>query len=189
MIHLLDEPIHENSHSGRMLQIIKQHTSVPVVLTEIPVNPAVSQIVKIVHDLMSKVLPSDIVVCAWAVSVNEKINAIFEDLAQCCFVIVAAGNSNAEIEEYSPTSVDDVIVVGCLNKKGEKASLSNYSNTRTIEWVTGTNYNIDGTLHSGTSISAALYAAFLAESIQNRDPKLVEELIDQRKMEAFSELS
>lgn len=189
MVHLLDYTITKDSHSAKMLYVLKENTIEVVKHIEIPTQPTINQLISIVNDLLYKVLPSDIVVCPWAIPFNQRVNEVFENLSKSCFVVTAAGNSNTEIETYSPASANGVIVVGCLNKSGNKATLSNYSNTKKLVWVTGTNYNINGTIESGSSVSAMLYAAYLAESLRTKNPNLVDQLIEQRKLESLKEVT
>ena len=157
-------------------------------MVELPTDPTYFQIYDTVKHLFTMVTTSDVVVCAWTSSSNALIDSIFEQLSNHCWVVVAAGNNSGLIENYSPARVPTVITVGCLNKSGNKASLSNFSDTKQLEWVPGTNYSVDGEMHSGTSVSAALYSAFLAEAIIHHDHSVIEKLNEQQKQLVKAEL-
>jgi hypothetical protein len=137
---------------------------------------------------MPKVIPKDIVLCLWAVDGNNLLDEHFNDLAELCWVVVAAGNYNKNINEYTPARVSGVITVACLNKSGVKASLSNWSEDKELIWVPGTNYNVGWKNSSGTSVSAAVYAAFLAESIDKTDSKILDQLMSEYKLKVLAEL-
>ena len=66
---------------------------------------------------------------------------------------------------------------------------SNYSNNKPIIWIPGTNYNVGWKNGSGTSVSAALYCSFLAESRKHNDINLLEKLISAHKTKVFNELN
>ena len=189
MIYLMDEPLTETSHSRFILDIITQHTSIPITLIETPQKPLLNELYQIVEDLSSKVTPSDVVLCAWLVPGDCRVDQLFEDLCDLCWVVAAAGNFNKPIEDYSPARAEKVITVGCLNKSLVKATLSNYSETKKIVWVPGTNYNVGWKNASGTSVSAALYTAFLAVAIDNQRYDLLETLIEKQKRLVFAEIN
>ena len=184
----MDEPLTETSHSRFILDIIKQHTSIPITLIETPQKPLLNELYQIVEDLSSKVTPSDVVLCAWLVPGDCRVDQVFEDLCDRCWVVAAAGNFNKPIEDYSPARAEKVITVGCLNKSLVKATLSNYSETKKIVWVPGTNYNVGWKNASGTSVSAALYTAFLAEAIDKQDYSVVHALLEQQKQQVSDEI-
>lgn len=173
-----------------MRDVIAQHTSAEIIQIDLPENPTVTQVYNTIRSLFSKVKIADIVLCPWQITANNSIDSVFEDLAEQCWVVVAAGNSNQPINKTTPARVRNVHTVGCLNKTGVKATLSNYSSdpNKKLEWVSGTNYHIGNRTESGTSVSAALYAAFLAEAILVKDHSLVQKLIDNRKMLVAAEL-
>lgn len=188
MIYLLDSPYTETSHSKYLIDIITQHTQVPIKHIEIENNPTISKLSQILYSVLEVVIPCDIVLCAWAIPANEHLDQLFEELTQCCYVVAAAGNFKQPIENYTPARTNGVITVGTLNKEGLVAALSNYSNTKEVVWIPGTNYNVGWKNSSGTSISAALYSAFLAESLDKKDVKLLDKLIQDQKDRVFAEL-
>ena len=94
---------------------------------------------------------------------------MFSELADYCFVVVAAGNTNENIEKYSPTSAKNVIVVGAVNKSNKKATMSGYSDSMDMKWAPGTNIKINDEYYSGTSFSSAVYTACLANAILSND--------------------
>ncbi len=71
-------------------------------------------------------------------------------------VVVAAGNSNANANNFSPASCNGVITVAALNRKGSKATYSNYGTVVTVAAPGGIGAsgpdadNILSTLNSGT---------------------------------------
>ena len=186
MIYLVDESLSDVSHSRFMMDIIKQHTSQPIEL--LSVGTTIGDIVFILEKLLHCVTPQDIILCPWAIAGNPRIDSYFEELADLCWVITAAGNTSESIDNWTPARVHNVITVGCLNKSGNKASLSNFSDTKQLEWVTGTNYSVGWKISSGTSISAALYAAFLSEAIVAKDITVVNTLIKQEADKGMHEL-
>ena len=185
----MDEPLTETSHSRFILDIIQKHTSTSVTLVETPQKPLLNELYQIVEDLSGKVTPRDIVLCAWIMPGVCRVDQLFEDLCDLCWVVAAAGNFSKPIEDYSPARADKVITVGCLNKSLVKASLSNYSESKKMEWVPGTNYNVGWKNAGGTSVSAALYTAFLAEAIDKQDYSVVHTLLEQHKDFVFAEIN
>ena len=189
MIYLLDSPLDDTSHSRYIIDIIKEHSTVTIQLIPINLPITIGQLCQTIYDLLPIVLPRDIVLCPWAVSANEQIDDLFTELSSLCYVVVAAGNFHAPIEDYSPARVSDVITIGTLNKSGLIAALSNYSNTKEVVWIPGTNYNVGWKNSSGTSVSAALYAAFLSVAIEQDNMDLLHSLIEKQKTIVFGELS
>lgn len=188
MIYVLDSPYTKTSHSRYITDIIKQHTAVPIKHIEIQNGIKVNDLIRILYNLLETVIPCDIVLCAWAIPANDSLDELFTELSQCCYVVAAAGNFKEPIEKYTPARTKGVITVGTLNKEGLVASLSNYSNTKEVVWVPGTNYNVGWYNSSGTSVSSALYTAFLAESLDKKDISLLDKLIQEQKDKVFAEL-
>ena len=188
MIYLIDQLLTENSHSRYMLDIIRQHTDAPVQVVEIDSEITTAALKNQVKLLPSKVFPHDIVLCPWSVPKDEELDFLFEVLTDCCWVVAAAGNFKEPIENYTPARTQGVITVGTLNKEGLIAALSNYSTTKEIIWVPGTNYDVGWKNGSGTSVSSALYAAFLSQAMKTRNMNLVQELIQKQKDKVFGEL-
>lgn len=189
MIYLLDCPLEETSHSRYVTDIIKEHSDVEIKLIPISTDMTVGELAKTVYGLLPIVLPIDIVLCPWAVPANEHLDELFEELSLLCHVVAAAGNFHRPIEDFTPARTEGVITVGTLNKHGLVAALSNYSNSKEVIWVPGTNYNVGWKNSSGTSVSAALYAAFLSMSIKNDDPNLLQVLIEKQKNIVFQEIT
>jgi hypothetical protein len=69
-----------------------------------------------------------------------------------------------------------------------KLNLDNWSEDKELIWVPGTNYNVGWKNSSGTSVSAAVYAAFLAESIDKTDSKILDQLMSEYKLKVLAEL-
>jgi hypothetical protein len=182
MIYLIDEPLDFKSHSSRLSSVIKEHTDSEITHISVSLKETVGGIYRILNDLIKVVLPTDIVVCAWVMDANYSIDMAFNDLSDCCWVVVSAGNNGKPIDNYTPARAKKVITVGALNKSGIQAKFSNFSNNKAIEWVPGTNYDIDGDMENGTSVATALYAAFLSEAVNARDFSKVDKLINTYKM-------
>jgi serine protease len=74
-------------------------------------------------------------------------------------VVVAAGNSNANVSGFSPANCSGVIKVAATNRAGARASYSNYGTTITVSAPGGeTNITSNGilsTLNSGTTTQGA----------------------------------
>jgi hypothetical protein len=190
VIYLLDTQLEEGSHSHYICDVIKQHTDIPIEIVEISAITNQKVLFSVLHNLFFKVTPADIVLCPWVVSADDQLDELFSELSSLTNVVVSAGNFKEPIHKYSPARNPDVITVGTLNKQGLVAALSNYSyNTnKEIKWVPGTNYNVGWRNGSGTSVSAALYAAFLAEAIKQKDLTLVDTFINRQKELVFDEL-
>ena len=189
MIYLTDCALTENSHSRYILDILSKHTDVKIELVTIPPDPSYGELGKVILSLLTKVSYNDIVLCPWAVSADSRLDNLFTDLSDRCWVVAAAGNFNADIKDFTPARSHGVITVACLNKSGLKAALSNWSNEKDLIWLAGTNYHVGWTNNSGTSISAAIYAAFLAESIKNSDPALLDHLIAEYTKQVWAEIN
>lgn len=104
-------------------------------------------------------------------SLTKKLN----EITKTSNVVAAAGNNSNSINKFCPVnSLDAKCIVGCLNKKGETAQLSNYGNVGV--WVTGTSqkFKINNKMQrmSGTSISAAYYAGYLASKLEGTEQLL-----------------
>lgn len=153
-------------HCDISVSLIRQIYSDTIELINLPEDMSIKQSHEIANQLLGMVTRDCVVICPWCVTSDLDLDDIFTEISEICPVIVAAGNFNREIEYYSPAKAHGVIAVGALNKKGEPATFSNFSYIKSITWAPGTNINIDGSLHSGTSISCVLYGAALAESIK-----------------------
>jgi len=188
MIYVLDADPDSNDHSKYILDILKEHTETEVKLIVLNNDITFKKLYHTISSLLAKVFPYDIVLCAWAVPGNDLLDELFSELSTLCFVVAAAGNSHKPIEEFTPARSSGVITVGTLNKSGLIAALSNFSSSKEIIWIPGTNYNVGWKNSSGTSVSAALYAAFLAESLNKNDYNLLDQLIESHKQKVFSEL-
>jgi hypothetical protein len=191
MIYIIDEEMSEDSHSNRLKKIILEHApDANITIIPVELEILVSSITDTLDNLSRVVQHTDIVLCAWCVYKNHAINNAFSNLSQLCWVVVAAGNSGKEIKHFSPASAPGVMVIGALNKSGGRASLSNYCDSSIdMNYVTGTNYHIDNFTMNGTSVSAALFAAFLSEAIRLKDGALLHQKIEELKIDAKAELS
>lgn len=189
MIYIIDEKMSEDSHSNMLKRIILKHAPLAdIKIIPIGLEISVATIVNTINDLIKIVKPVDVVLSAWCIPKNLSINYAFSDLSEHCWSVVAAGNSGKNIKDFSPTSAKGVMVIGTLNKAGEIASLSNFSDDPSdLTYVTGTNYQIDNKSISGTSVSAAIFAAFLSESLRLKDGKLLHKKIEEYKILAKAE--
>jgi hypothetical protein len=185
MIYLIDSQLTNSSHSSSTLKIISDFTKEKTKLYE--VTPDNSNVISILDELIDSVSSTDIVVCPWVIPKYELVDQLFSLLSEKCFVVCAAGNCSDDIKNWTPASNPTVITVGCLNKSGKRATLSNYSNTKKLEWVVGTNYMVDK-LESGTSVSVAIYAAFLAEAIIQNDFLVIEKMNNEHSARMLKEL-
>jgi hypothetical protein len=188
MIYLIDTLLTEKSHSAYICDIINNHTKENISVISVSPDVSIGEIAKIIDYLIGIVIPHDIVLCPWSIPGNIYLDDLFTELSNLCYVVAAAGNFKEPIENYTPARTEGVITVGTLNKSGLVAALSNYSNTKEIIWIPGTNYNVGWMNSSGTSVSSAVYAAFLAESLRNNDTSLLEKLIEEHKNKVFKEL-
>ena len=189
MIYVLDNNSGINPHGQLMSKIIKHHTTQPIEIIEIHPQIKISILENTINDLLRKIKPTDVVLVSWAIEADYRCDELFDILGEHCFVVVAAGNTNEPIENFSPTRSDNVYCIGCLNKNGVKASLSNFSNFKELIWVCGTNYYVDNVPHSGTSISAAIYAGLLAESIKLKDSDYLEDSLQKYHDKVYQEIN
>lgn len=188
MIYLLDQELTEDSHSKYIIDIIKGHTEESITVVPLLPNPTYRQLYDKVSPLLSIVRQNDIVFCPWVVDANFLLDELFDDLAERCWVVVSAGNFNKDICEYSPARAEKVITVACLNKSGIKAALSNYSQEKELVWVAGTNYNVGWKNSSGTSVSGAVYTAFLAEALKFGSYELLTTKLEEYSKRVLQEL-
>lgn len=170
MIYIIDDFVSDSSHGNLIEKIILTHSNSQIrkVNTETELKP--SKLQNIIFTISCLVKIDDIVLIPWVTERHLGLDTIVESLANKCRVVVAAGNFSTNIENYSPTCAKNVIVVGCYNKSLKKATLSNYSENINMMWVVGTNYFINNIPHNGTSISSALYTAFLYNEIIGLQP-------------------
>jgi hypothetical protein len=189
MIYLLDSSLDEHSHSRYVIDIIKEHSDVEVKLIPLSTDMTIGELSETVNNLIPIVIPTDIVLCPWAIPGNSNLDNLFEELSSLCYVVAAAGNFHKPIDSFTPARTVGVIAVGTLNKSGLVAALSNYSNNKEMIWIPGTNYSVGWKNSSGTSVSAALYAAFLSMSLKHDDPNLLTKLIENHKNFVFNELN
>ncbi|MFV0466544.1 MAG: S8 family peptidase [Lachnospiraceae bacterium] len=93
-------------------------------------------------------------------------------------VIVSAGNEGGNTMNYSPSDLDQVIVVGALGKDGQRADFSNYG--KTLDFVS------DGVepegVQEGTSYAAAQVTA-IAAMIKSEEIHLNPEELERRLVE------
>jgi hypothetical protein len=188
MIYLIDMPLTEKSHSTYICDIINNHTKETISVISVTTSVSIGEIAKIIDYLIGIVIPRDIVLCTWSIPGNIYLDDLFTELSNLCYVVAAAGNFKEPIENYTPARSEGVITVGTLNKSGLVAALSNYSNTKEVIWIPGTNYDVGWMNSSGTSVSSAVYTAFLAESLRNNDISLLGRLIEDHKNKVFKEL-
>lgn len=179
MIYLVDNFDDEFSHGKFVTEIICRHSDAKIIPILLSKDPTFKEIIDLILSIFPIVLPDDIVLCPWAVDANQMIDEIFEKLSDLCWVVVAAGNYNQDIKFWSPARAENVLTVACLNKSGIKAALSNWSSGKELVWVAGTNYNVGWKNSSGTSVSAAVYAALLAESFKEKENDLLDCLLQQ----------
>ncbi len=149
-------------HGTLMANFIKDYSpEARITVIQIFEQSTTYLVVKMFERLSKQVYASDIVVIPWVVAGNDDIDSAVKRLTRYCKVICAAGNDDMDIANFSPARVNNVTVVGCLNKSGTKAKLSNWSKTE-MEWMYGTNIQqtgISGVVNCiGTSVSTAIYA-------------------------------
>jgi len=165
MIFLLDDPLSETSHSKDMLGILAEHTTQPVQHIPLLPNLPMFDLVALVLSLAPKCLGTDVVLCPWSVPGNLALDNAFTELSKVCAVVAAAGHNGGYVNEVSPARAHGVTAVGLLNKRGEISASATRTKGKPIQWVVGTNYLLNGRFISGSSVSAAVYAACLAEAL------------------------
>jgi len=153
-------------HGTAMINFIKMY-SPKSDITSIKIENTLTKsvLLRIISELTEKVAKNDIVLLNWVVDKDQMLDNVVLELVNKCNVVCAAGNFGKDIELYSPTTVKGVKVVVCLNKSGNLAKLSNYSNNIPVIGMFGTTMSIDSIngkiICSGTSVSASIYAALL----------------------------
>lgn len=171
MIYILDNFDCDLSHGYLMYSVIKNHSNVQIINVHLRNDIYDIEIYQILIRLIKQVNIDDIVLIPWLKEPDHHLDYLVDALTQKCHVVVSAGNLNRNIEEFSPTRSKKVTVVGCLNKSLQKAKHSNFSHYP-IKWIIGTSYIVNNITHSGTSISAAIYSAFLANSFKDSSKTL-----------------
>jgi len=165
MIYLLDDFTNENSHGFQMTKVIKHYTNVELKQVNVPNIIDNDDLYDVFENLLKEVKTTDIVAIPWAKDIDLLLDDYCNRLCDICHVLVSAGNFGVDIKDYSPTRAKKVTVVGAYNKKLQVASHSNYSQTKELVYVIGTNIYIDGVKYHGTSTSCVTYASFLANSL------------------------
>ena len=122
--------------------------------------------------------------CSWSIARNEYVEAkmqkIFEAGVQ---IVVAAGNTGADIGDVTPAAMPVAIVVGAYNAMLQPCDFSSYTGTSAISvtlgstnsgrlsgWAPGENIytaTLDGSygFSSGTSSAAAIHSAIIAYNV------------------------
>lgn len=172
MIYLFDSVL--TNHGNDMLDIFKKFNDreqVHIINTE-NFN-SIDELVNTLHSLEDKLSSKDIVLFTWIMPKNNLVDLAVDKLSQKCHVICSAGNLSQPVSHYSPARVSSVITIGCLNKSSKPAQLSNLPTTeKSLEWMYGTNIQLsNGRAISGTSASAAIYAALFAKAIKFKNPQ------------------
>jgi len=178
MIVILDDFSHENTHGEMITKIVKTHSLVPIRKIHIPNIIDSDKLYGLLNNLKYITDKNDVVLITWAKEPDEQLDFIVSNLGIKTNVIVSAGNFNQNIINFSPTRTSNITVVGCLNKSLLKASHSNYSDND-MKWIVGTSYVMEEQVQNGTSVSAAIYSAFLANCIEKNDPSFLEQQINQ----------
>ena len=89
--------------------------------------------------------------------------AITEAKGQGVLVVVSAGNDGSDVKNYTPSSINDAIVVSAVNKDNSFANYSNYG--KTIDYSTYGDYNGK----SGTSYAAASFTGIAADFLSKNE--------------------
>lgn len=170
---LFNSPQDEIGHGTIMANFILDYCgNSDVVIRQIQQTTTITNMKILLDDLIQLVGADDLVVVPWVINRNDEIDNRFSKLARKCTVIGAAGNDGKNIDLFTPARNPDVITVGCLNKSGMPAKLSNRSNTKSITWMFGTNmtqHGIAGKVNcTGTSVSCAIYAGLLYRARKTR---------------------
>lgn len=127
---------------------------------------------------------SSVLNCSWSIPKNEYIESKFRELInQGVYVVTSAGNSGVAIDQVTPASMPEVLVIGSYDQDLKPSNFSNYTATSAISytagetnsgaisgwapgeqiWVAlvGGNYGFA----AGTSVSAAIHSAVLAYNL------------------------
>ena len=93
-------------------------------------------------------------------------NAINNAVGRGSTVVVAAGNSNADANNFNPANCNNVITVAATTRSGSRSSFSNYGS---VVDLSAPGSGILSTLNSGTTTPASPnYAAYNGISIWPR---------------------
>ncbi len=188
MIRIIDSALYVGSHSWGTIHAIERVTTVKYDLYSLPDVVTEESIIEKMDLAYNNSCPGDILLLPWVVSNSKIINEKIDSLLLKFTIVAAAGNHSKDIESFSPANHPGIITVGCLNKSGQVAALSNTSgdSARPLAWAPGTNFYVGDRPYSGTSISAAIYAGLLAES-KKINIKL-EDLLEDYKLRVKKEL-
>ena len=79
MIYLLDSSLDEHSHSRYVIDIIKEHSDVEVKLIPLSTDMTIGELSETVNNLIPIVIPTDIVLCPWAIPGNSDLDNLFDN--------------------------------------------------------------------------------------------------------------
>ncbi|MCA9398864.1 MAG: S8 family serine peptidase, partial [Candidatus Omnitrophica bacterium] len=125
---------------------------------------------------------ADIISNSWACSSPCPTNPVVDNVVREAYsngvvLVFAAGNSNNEVDRFSPTRLDEVISVASVNKSDVRSSFSNHGMKINVaapgEWITSTTIGGYGS-SSGTSM-ACPHASGVAALILAKNPGISNE--------------
>jgi hypothetical protein len=140
----------------------------------------------ILSDFLLNPQQAAILNCSWQIAKNDYIESKIRSLIDHGIkIVVAAGNSGIPIENVTPASMSNVLVIGSYNQSLQPSDFSNYSNESVIKnnkkavntgkldgWAPGEKIRVatlDGEYGyaNGTSMSAAINTCVLAYNISD----------------------
>lgn len=161
-------------HGTAMVNLIKQF-SPKAQITSMKIDEQMSkcELMRILLQVKTNIEPQDIVLIPWIIDRDAEIDFIVTELAKTNAVVCSAGNMSSPVNLYSPAGAPGVITVGCINKSGVLARMSNYgTEDKAIELMYGTSVNVESIngpmVIAGTSASASIYAALLDRNPSKR---------------------
>jgi hypothetical protein len=174
------------SSHGKAVEDIVRAVSPKVQIKRIkfPKHLSVSNIIDSLLFVNSCAKKGDIILITWTIPRNDQIDSIIKSLSKKYRIICSAGNSKQHVENFTPANLDNTVeVIHCLKKSGENASFTNFG-ASTIGMY-GTNITVNGLKRSGTTISAAIYAALVS---RNSNPKFVERVKSMMQKRFYKEM-
>lgn len=178
----------ENGHGSAMANLILEHTpdSVNVLPVKIADENGYSSALRLYlgirYAMEQGVHVINISMGAYRAAYSETVSAAIRQAAQKgIFVVVSAGNGGQDVIDFSPANLQEAIVVSAVQADQKRAAYSNYG--ATVDYCAYGSVRARGLRReeisiSGTSVSAAIVSALIAQKQADKPDISYEELTD-----------
>lgn len=163
----------DNGHGTAMASIISDNSDAYIMPIKIANKDGKGTVLGLYLGIMAAIEnEADLINISMTTSNSDLISsAISEAISNDITVVAAAGNQSADVSNYSPANIKDVITVAALDENYVPASYSNYGE---IDYTAVGTKEVQ-TLHgyetlSGTSIAAAYVSSVISYCEINGDP-------------------